>query len=798
MLRRPAAGRITRWCAGATGSRVRVIASAIVASGLLGCTDTVVAPEAALHPAAANLSVTSSKLKGNQKPVAIHVSAGDGQQSPVLTQLPDSLVVRIVDRQGAGVPDQQVNFSVISGSGQAGPAAVLTDGLGYARAAWTLGGQAGEQQLAANAGGTVGSVTFTADALPAGSAVLHVAGGDGQEGTAGKALAFPLQVVLLDESGEPVSGARVTWSVVSGGGSVEAEVATTGADGRSTARWTLGGLVGEQRALAAVNGLSALYTAAAHAAPPAVVAVIVEPGSVTFDALNAVTRLSAVAKDAAGATVTGATFQWTSSSSSVASVDAMGEVTAKAVGTALIIATAAGVADTALVTVRQVPAQVQLGSTAVSLVVNATEQLHATVYDAGGAVIPAAPVSWASSASSIATVSSAGLVTGVAPGAATVTAASGTASTTATATVEAPETPPPPQAAGIWMSKAEILTLPVSGTSWKTVRDDAARDHGSANIADQNSRHDIYTLAAAFTCVRTGEFCTKARAGVLAAIGTEHNNQPGTTTPGAWLEVGRNLAAYVIAADVLGMRADGDESGEGSRVETWIRSWLTKQLPDNITGVPRTFGPFHSGSNAAAQEGFAYATVAAYLGDREALDRAWDAYRRFAGDPSAPDRENIDLRQGVKAGWAHDDARPFAINPKGTAKRIPSGMPGAGTTVRIDGAIINDQRRGGDLQWEPGYTQYPWTGLAGLVPAAVILQRAGYPAFEVADRAVLRTHDYLWFLRTATGNTAWFDGVRGSEVVQLVNHYYGTAFTVSQPVSRGFTIGYTDWTHARR
>jgi hypothetical protein len=691
-------GRAAWWYAGATDSRGSVFAIAIVVSGLLGCTDTVVAPDTALDPATADVSVAGSKLKGNQKPVTIHAPAGNGQQSPVWTQLPDSLVVRIVDRQGVGVPGQQVNFSVTSGGGQSNPAAVLTDGLGYARAAWTLGGRIGEQQLAADAGGSVGSTTFTADALPAGS----------------------------------------------------------------------------------------------------VFAVTVEPGSVTFDALNTVTQLSAMAKDTANVTVTGATFQWTSSSSSVASVDAMGKVTAKTVGTALIIATTAGVADTAHITVRQVPAQVQLGTTDVYLVVDGTQQLHATVYDAGGSVIPAAPVSWASSASSIATVSSSGLVIGVSAGTATVIASSGTAGVTATATVAPQESREAPQGTGIWIGKAEIETLPISGTSWKTVREDAARDHGSANIADQSSRHDIYTLAAAFTCIRTGEFCAKARAGVLAAIGTEYNNQPGTTTPGAWLEVGRNLAAYVIAADVLGMRADRDESSEGSRVETWIRGWLTRQLPDNISGVPRTFAPFHSGSNAAAQEGFAYAAVAAYLGDREALDRAWDAYRRFAGDPGAPDRENIDLRHGVQAGWAHDDARPFAINPKGTTKQIPSGMSGAGTTIRIDGAIINDQRRGGNLQWEPGYTQYPWTGLAGFVPAAVILQRAGYPAFEVADRAVLRTHDYLWFLRTATGNTSWFDGVRGSEVVQLVNHYYGTAFTVSQPVSRGFTIGYTDWTHPRR
>jgi hypothetical protein len=393
------------------------------------------------------------------------------------------------------------------------------------------------------------------------------------------------------------------------------------------------------------------------------------------------------------------------------------------------------------------------------------------------------------------------MVTGKSAGTATITATSGDASATASITVSTALEPvelPVTTGSGIWISAAEVKQLTTSGAAWDAVLKDAQRDSGRANIADQNSKHDVYTLAAALVCARNGESCDKARKGVLDAIGTEFNKQPSGDGPAAWLEVGRNLSAYVIAADLLELRADGVDNSDGTRVEQWIRGWLTKQLPDNVSGKPRGFGPFHSGSNAAAQEGFAYATVAAYLGDRQALDRAWDAFRTYAGDPSAPNRENIDLRHGVSSDWAHDDARPYAVNPKGATKRVPSGRPGAGTTQRIDGAIINDQRRGGNFQWEPGYTHYPWTGLAGFVPAAVVLQRAGYPAFEVADRAVLRTHEYLWFLRTATGNADWFNGTRGSEVVQLVNHVYGTKYPVRSPVVVGMAVGYTDWTHPAR
>jgi hypothetical protein len=341
----------------------------------------------------------------------------------------------------------------------------------------------------------------------------------------------------------------------------------------------------------------------------------------------------------------------------------------------------------------------------------------------------------------------------------------------------------------IWIDRDELMALPTSGAAWEKLLSDARANPGSADIADMHSNHDVYTLAAALVCARTGEYCTKARQGVLDAIGTENS--------GRWLEVGRNLGSYVIAADVLGLRADGDPDSDGTRVEAWIEGWLTKRLPDNITGKYRGFGPFLSAANAAAQEGFAFTAVAAYVGDEAALQRAWDAFRTFACDTDAPDPENIYLDKVVLDGWAHDDRAPCAINPAGSTKVVPSGLRGAGQVHRIDGSLGGDMRRGGEYQRDPGYTQYPWVGLEGFVPAAVILDRMGYPAFEVSDRAVLRTHEYLWFLRTSTGDQTWFDGIRAREVVQLVNHAYGTSFPVNRVVGSGRTVGYTDWTHPR-
>ncbi len=338
----------------------------------------------------------------------------------------------------------------------------------------------------------------------------------------------------------------------------------------------------------------------------------------------------------------------------------------------------------------------------------------------------------------------------------------------------------------LWISPSTIADLPTSGDAWQEIVDDANRlpaDGGGASVGDQNSRHDQYTLAAALACVRTNEtsYCDKATGGLLDAIGTETDDR------GRWLAVGRNVGAYTIAADIMDLRADGDPNSDGSQIEAWLSNLLERTLADNNDpDVQEKLIPFESGSNASAQEGFVYIAIAAYLDDQTKLDIGWDAFRTYACDPTAPDNEDIDLAKGVEYGWAHDGSSPCAINPLNTTKE----------SVRIDGAIINDMRRGGYFTDPPGYTQYPWVGLEGFVPAAVVLQRSGYPAFDVADQAVLRTFQYLDYLKDRTGDTRWFDGNRAAETIQIVNTAYGENFLISvSGIGDGRTFGYTDWTH---
>lgn len=91
-----------------------------------------------------------------------------------------------------------------------------------------------------------------------------------------------------------------------------------------------------------------------------------------------------------------------------------------------------------------VVASVTLAPNAISLAAGQSQSLVATRYNAAGAVIEGGTTSWSSSNAAVASVSAAGLVTGVSAGSATITATSGHSSANAAVTVTAAAPPPPP------------------------------------------------------------------------------------------------------------------------------------------------------------------------------------------------------------------------------------------------------------------------------------------------------------------------------------------------------------------
>lgn len=158
--------------------------------------------------------------------------------------------------------------------------------------------------------------------------------------------------------------------------------------------------------------------------PPRPTSVTVTPATAALSALGATVRLSAQVRDQNGQVMAGASVVWSSSSASVATVDASGLVTAAANGAATVTATAAAASGTAAVTVAQTVNAVNVTPAADTLVVADTMRLSAEAVDANSHAVAGAEFSWASSDTLVAIVDGEGLVTGVAAGEVEITAAS--------------------------------------------------------------------------------------------------------------------------------------------------------------------------------------------------------------------------------------------------------------------------------------------------------------------------------------------------------------------------------------
>ena len=156
------------------------------------------------------------------------------------------------------------------------------------------------------------------------------------------------------------------------------------------------------------------------------------------------------------ADATNKTVRWASSDTSIATVSPLGRVLGIAAGEVTITATSAAnpsVSDVCAVAVYAVPVEsVGLNKTATSIVAGNKETLRATVLPANASN---KNVRWASSDPAIATVTSAGVVTGAAPGVATITVTTVDGEKTATCAVTV--TPVPVSSVSLNKTAIELM-----------------------------------------------------------------------------------------------------------------------------------------------------------------------------------------------------------------------------------------------------------------------------------------------------------------------------------------------------
>src|SRR5581483_4731795 len=239
-----------------------------------------------------------------------------------------------------------------------------------------------------------------------------------------------LTAEVTDASGNPLPGATVIFS------SNAAGVATVTATGALTATVTAVA-AGTAQIKGTSGGKSG--TATVNVAPVPVGSVTIAPPSPTLT-IGGTVQLTATVKDTAGNVLTGRTVTWVSLTTGVATVSATGLVKAVGVGSSVITASTGGQTGLATVTVNQVPiGSVKISPKRDTIAIGAQKQLTVTVKDSLGHNVPNPIVTWSSTNSGIATVSSTGLVQGVAAGTAQIIAQSGAkADTNTTLVIQAP------------------------------------------------------------------------------------------------------------------------------------------------------------------------------------------------------------------------------------------------------------------------------------------------------------------------------------------------------------------------
>src|SRR6185437_8810979 len=229
-------------------------------------------------------------------------------------------------------------------------------------------------------------------------------------------------VTVSPASATVLTGRTVTWS------SSNTSVAIADVNGNVTAL-----APGSATITATSEGQSG--TAAITVTNVPVNSVTVTPATASVQQGQTV-QLSASPKDANGNPLSGRVVTWSSSNTSVATVTRNGLVTGGAARSPTITATREGKTGTAAITVTLVPvASVTVSPASPTVTAGQTVQLTATPKDANGNPLTGRTITWSSSNTSVATVSSSGLVSGVVAGSATITATSEGQSGTAAITV---------------------------------------------------------------------------------------------------------------------------------------------------------------------------------------------------------------------------------------------------------------------------------------------------------------------------------------------------------------------------
>ena len=255
---------------------------------------------------------TGGTTAGALPAAQVVLNAGNGQTGAIGQPLGANVVVKVLDSLGNAVSGTTVTFAQGAGNGTGGsssPTSIKSDAGGLATTQWTLGSKVGQQTLTATVAGLT-PVTVQATGTIGSSGAAIVDNGNSQVAGSGAALPTYLRVLVVDQAGNPALGARVTWAVASGGGSISKSSGTTNAAGLDSARWTLGSTIGAQTVTATVANVGSVTyaaTATTVSGTPATLRIISGEGQSGQSAQTLALPIVVEVRDAGGNVLSGVT-----------------------------------------------------------------------------------------------------------------------------------------------------------------------------------------------------------------------------------------------------------------------------------------------------------------------------------------------------------------------------------------------------------------------------------------------------------------------------------------------------------
>lgn len=461
----------------------------------------------AIAPGNATITATSEGKSGSAsvtvspKPVsAVVVSPG---QTSVIVGATVQLSAQVTDEQGNALPGRPISYS----SNAPNIATVSGSGL-------VTGVSPGSATITATSEGKTGTATVTVNPVPV--ATVTIAPADPNVVIGGQ---VQLTATARSGNGQVLSGRAVSWTTGA------PSIATVSGEGLVT-----GVSIGTAVVFATIDGVIGTTTVTVRQVPVATVTVSPPTAEVVS---GGTVQLSASVRDGNGAELPGRLVGWSSSDDATAAVSSTGLVSGLKAGTVTITASSEGRSGTATVTVTP-PAPAPVATVTVTpstatVTVGQTTTLQARTLDGNGTELTGRAISWSSDNPGVANVSQSGVVTGVAPGNATITATSEGKTGTAAITVNAPA---PAPVASVTVSP-QTVNLTTGGTQQisVTLRDAQGNELSGRTVSWQTGNPAVATVS---------------QGGLITAAG------PGNTTVTATSEGQTGTVTVNVAAPVVG------------------------------------------------------------------------------------------------------------------------------------------------------------------------------------------------------------------------------------------------------